>query len=309
MCSASIVVTTATVGVSLRKEPSDSSASATRYSPAPSRAFAPRLSTRPPTTMVGSKRASDSTAPTIDVVVVLPCVPATATPIFMRMSSASISARGMVGIPRCRAAPSSTLSRAIAEEYTTTWAPSTFDASWPMKTLAPAVSRRSIASLRFSSDPVTTWPSVSRISAIPDIPLPPMPTKWTCWKRLRTDAHHALRYGAALGPRLADSAATPAVLRDIEQDPRRQHRHEQRRAAERDERQRQALGGQESRDGAQVDERLDGEEHRDPQGEVRAERVGRAQAHAPAAPHEHGQQPDDGDGAHEAELFADDRED
>ena len=41
MCSASIVVTTAIVGWSVRNDPSDSSASATRKSPCPSRAFDP----------------------------------------------------------------------------------------------------------------------------------------------------------------------------------------------------------------------------------------------------------------------------
>ncbi len=37
---------------------------------------------------------------TMQVVVVLPCVPATAMPYFMRISSASISARGITGISR-----------------------------------------------------------------------------------------------------------------------------------------------------------------------------------------------------------------
>ncbi len=42
-------------------------------------------------------------AATSDVVVVLPCVPATAMPYFMRISSASISARGMTGMRSARA--------------------------------------------------------------------------------------------------------------------------------------------------------------------------------------------------------------
>ena len=109
-------MTTAIVGVSCRNEPSDSSASATRNSPWPSRALEPRAVTRPPTTTVGSKPASASTAPTIDVVVVLPWVPATAMPYLSRISSASISARGITGTPRWRAAWSSALSRATAEE-------------------------------------------------------------------------------------------------------------------------------------------------------------------------------------------------
>ena len=150
-----MVVTTAMVGVSFRKEPSDSSASATRYSPWPSRALEPKLVTRPPTTTVGSSRASARTAPIMDVVVVLPWVPATAMPYLSRISSASISARGMTGMPRCRATCTSMLSRDTAEEYTTTWAPATFAASCPVVTLAPSCSRRSMASLRLRSDPVT----------------------------------------------------------------------------------------------------------------------------------------------------------
>ena len=50
------------------------------------------------------------------VVVVLPWVPATAMPYLRRISSASISARGIVGIWRCRATWTSTLSRATADE-------------------------------------------------------------------------------------------------------------------------------------------------------------------------------------------------
>ena len=52
----------------------------------------------------------------MEVVVVFPWVPAMAIPCLTRMSSASISARGMTGIPRWRAAWSSGLSRATAEE-------------------------------------------------------------------------------------------------------------------------------------------------------------------------------------------------
>ena len=109
-------MTTAIVGASFKNEPSDSSASATRNSPPPRRAFEPRFDRRPPTATVGSKRPSASTAPIIDVVVVLPWVPATAIPYLSRISSASISARGMVGIWCWRAAWTSTLSRETADE-------------------------------------------------------------------------------------------------------------------------------------------------------------------------------------------------
>ena len=71
-------------------------------------------------TMVGSMPASASTEARIEVVVVLPCEPATAMPYFMRISSASISARGITGMPRSRAETTSGLSGCTALEITTT---------------------------------------------------------------------------------------------------------------------------------------------------------------------------------------------
>ena len=72
-------------------------------SPAPSLALAPMVLRRPPTMMVGSKPPASRTRAVIEVVVVLPCEPATAMPYFIRMSSASISARGMTGMRPARA--------------------------------------------------------------------------------------------------------------------------------------------------------------------------------------------------------------
>ena len=91
-------VTTAIVGDSLRNERSLSSASTTMYSPRPSRALLPKALSRPPITAVGSSPARSSISATIDVVVVLPCAPAIAMPNRSRISSASISARGITGI-------------------------------------------------------------------------------------------------------------------------------------------------------------------------------------------------------------------
>ena len=54
---------------------------------------------------------------------VLPWLPATATPYLRRISSASISARGITGTPRRRASATSGLSGRTAVEVTTTWAP------------------------------------------------------------------------------------------------------------------------------------------------------------------------------------------
>ncbi len=98
-----MLVTTATVGESIRKLPSLSSASATRSFPWPSRALVPSARSLPPITTVGSRPARASTSAMKDVVVVLPCVPATAMPNFMRISSASISARGITGMRSSRA--------------------------------------------------------------------------------------------------------------------------------------------------------------------------------------------------------------
>ncbi|OGF25032.1 MAG: hypothetical protein A2V63_09870 [Candidatus Eisenbacteria bacterium RBG_19FT_COMBO_70_11] len=111
---------------------------------------------RPPTTIVGSRPPRASTAAIIEVVVVLPCAPPTAMPYFMRMSSASISARPMTVMSAARAAISSTLSGRIAVECTTTCAPSTFDAACPMKMRPPSPSRRSVVSLCLRSLPETS---------------------------------------------------------------------------------------------------------------------------------------------------------
>src|ERR1035437_5183484 len=88
------------MGESLRKERSLSSASATRYCVAPRGAFEPSASTRPPTTTVASRPPAESTEATMEVVVVLPCMPAVAMPYLRRISSASISPRWMTGIFR-----------------------------------------------------------------------------------------------------------------------------------------------------------------------------------------------------------------
>ena len=122
-------VTTAMVGVRRRNEPSLSSASATSRSPRPSLALLPRTLSRPPMMIVGSSPAPDSTCATIEVVVVLPCEPAMAMPYLIRISSASISARGITGICLRRASSTSGLSGFTAEEMTTTSASPTFKAA------------------------------------------------------------------------------------------------------------------------------------------------------------------------------------
>ncbi len=109
-------VTTAIVGVSRRNDRSLSSASTTMYSPRPRRALLPKAESLPPMTAVGSSPARSSTSATIDVVVVLPCAPATAMPERSRISSASISALGITGMRRRRASAISGLSGRTADE-------------------------------------------------------------------------------------------------------------------------------------------------------------------------------------------------
>ncbi|MEY9879199.1 hypothetical protein ABIA43_000733 [Bradyrhizobium sp. USDA 328] len=97
----------------------------------------------PPLITVGSSPPASSSVATIVVVVVLPWVPAMATQLFSRISSANISARRTTGMRLSRAAINSGLSRLIAEDTTTTSAPSTFSALWPTETFAPFLRRRS----------------------------------------------------------------------------------------------------------------------------------------------------------------------
>ena len=115
---------------------------------------------------------------TIDVVVVFPCVPAMPMPYFRRMTSASISARRMTGMFRLRASSTSGLSLPTAEEYTrASTSGARFAALCPIITLIPSDWSRSVLSLAARSEPVTANPSALRISAIPLMPMPPMPTK------------------------------------------------------------------------------------------------------------------------------------
>jgi hypothetical protein len=91
----------------------------------------------------------------MEVVVVLPCVPATEIPVLPRMSSASISARGITGIPSRRASATSGLAGFTAEEVTTTCAPWTLSARWPSAMRAPSFCSRRVESVSARSEPET----------------------------------------------------------------------------------------------------------------------------------------------------------
>jgi len=89
------------------------------------------------------------------VVVVLPCVPATAMFERRRISSASISARRTTGSFLRRASSSSGLPFLMAEEITTTAASPIFSAFCPSKNCAPSLTRRSVIFEALASDPCT----------------------------------------------------------------------------------------------------------------------------------------------------------
>ena len=86
---------------------------------------------------------------------VFPWEPATAIPYFSRISSASISALGMMGIWSRRASTTSGFEALTAEDTTTTSAPSTCSALWPSCTRTPRELSRAVEAELFRSDPLT----------------------------------------------------------------------------------------------------------------------------------------------------------
>ena len=106
-------------------------------------------------TKVGSSPPSASTLATRLVVVVLPCVPAIATPCFRRISSASISARGTTGMRCSRAAITSGLSACTAEDTTTASAPLICSFECFVFTVTPRVVRRRVTEFSARSEPLT----------------------------------------------------------------------------------------------------------------------------------------------------------
>ena len=91
------------------------------------------------------------------VVVVLPCVPATAMPCFRRISSASISARGTTGTPRSRAADDLRIVGGDRRRHDDrVGASATFAASWPIAIVTPRRARRRVTALAARSEP-ETW--------------------------------------------------------------------------------------------------------------------------------------------------------
>ena len=112
------------------------------------------------------------------VVVVLPCVPATAIVVLPRESAPCKTARFTVGIPCCAAAASSGFSGEIAELNTTRLEPMTLEAACPTATSTPRSRSASRLAELATSVPLTACPCSVRMRASPDIAAPPTPIRW-----------------------------------------------------------------------------------------------------------------------------------
>ena len=155
-----------------------SSASTTNHSPESHIAPVPISLTSPPMMNDGLRPASTSARASIELVVVLPCVPATAMVRRLEAMAGRISPRLTTGTPRSSAARTSGLLSRMADEMATRAASPMLAGSWPMATGTP--SARSLATTGPSrrSDPVTWWPMVRSTDAMAPIPAPPAPITW-----------------------------------------------------------------------------------------------------------------------------------
>src|SRR5215510_7167627 len=126
-----MLVTTATVGVYARKARSLSSASTTNSVPPPSWALLPVDARSAPTAYDGSAPTAVNATASIDEVVLLPCVPVTASTIRPIMTDTTAADRGHNRSPCSRAATTSGLDSSIAVDTTTVSAPLTWSARWP----------------------------------------------------------------------------------------------------------------------------------------------------------------------------------
>src|SRR5690606_15916717 len=95
------------------------------------------------------------------------------------VTEASAAARGNIRIPLRRANWTSGLFSRIAVDTTTVSAVPTFDASCPTYTSAPSARSAARTPDSLASLPETGMPRARRIRAMPLMPAPPTPTKWT----------------------------------------------------------------------------------------------------------------------------------
>src|SRR2546426_1208391 len=115
----------------------------------------------------------------------------------------------------------------------------------------------------------------------------------------------SIPHSAFRTPHLGD----PPPSSDADQDPRGHQRHEQARAAVRDERERDAGGRQERESHRTLERGRDADQCGEAHGEQLAERVARGSRDAEADPHEAAEQHEDREHAEEAPLLADGRKD
>ena len=181
--SGSRLVITAPCGEKARKEPSDSSASATKMSPLPWCAPEPDSLSSPPMANDGSSPAACSATVSIEVVDVLPWVPAMHTLRVSVINAASAYARCNTGSPRRRASRSSGLVERMAVEITTAVGPSgsrsRFSARWPTAVSTPRWVSPVSTWEPLASEPDTGRPRSARMRAMALIPAPPMPIRCT----------------------------------------------------------------------------------------------------------------------------------
>ena len=141
-------------------------------------ALPPIASRSPPISTCGSLPARSSRNAIIEVVVVLPCDPATAIPSQPFNNAANKSERWNIGNPLRCASNTSGFSVRMALETTIAFTSVRFAAAWPRKIVAPLFARRAVTSDACKSEPETRQPFFNRIYAIALIPTPPTPTKW-----------------------------------------------------------------------------------------------------------------------------------
>ena len=128
---------------------------------------------------VGSASVASSATVSNEVVVVLPCVPATATTRLPCISDSSAAERGSSRRPSRTASTTSGLSSRTAVDTTTLSASCTCEASCPTSTRAPRARSDASTGPSWASEPVTVMPRASISRAMPDRAAPPMPTKCT----------------------------------------------------------------------------------------------------------------------------------
>src|SRR5690242_21510787 len=121
----------APAGVYARIAPSLSSPSAMKRSPSPADALRPEALRVDPMAYDGSASHPISAVASIEVVVVLPCVPVTTTAVRPSITDCTAADLGHKRRPRSIALTTSGLSSFTAVDTTTVSTPSTCDGSWP----------------------------------------------------------------------------------------------------------------------------------------------------------------------------------